>query len=209
MPNAENITLPDDEGKLQQMLSEKINELEQMQNDVDSYTAPDINNRLEEIKKLQKGIDERRESIKKANDEKQKAIDELKKQTKEMKRLQRSVKKAYREQQEGKDEIKKREHKDYKLSIDHKALKRLEGVTKSSFLALAKDVILIDGKPYDHTKITLSKERKSDFKRYIEHHAVLEVLGKRKYNVKHVYSKKQREELYELEISQTIDKPKK
>jgi len=104
---------------------------------------------------------------------------------------------------------KKRRHKKYKTTIDHKALKDLEGTTASSFLDLAKAVIVIDGKPYSEMTLTLSKERKNDFRRLIEHFAVLEVIGKRKYHVKRVYSKKQKEELQEMEIGIHRGKKKK
>ena len=104
------------------------------------------------------------------------------------------------------EEKKKRKHKKYKLSINFTALKELEGTTVSSFLDLAKYVILIDGKPYDNLYLPLSKERKNDFKRLIEHYAVIEVIGKRKYFVKIVLSKYKREEMNELELNSQIEK---
>ena len=47
----------------------------------------------------------------------------------------------------------------------------------------------------------MSKERQKDFRRLIEHYAVLEVIGKRKYKIKRVYSEQQREELTEKELT--------
>ena len=102
-----------------------------------------------------------------------------------------------------------RKHRRYKPRINHTALKDMEGTTAISFVELAQSVIMIDNKPYEKKDIPLSKERKRDFRRLIEHYAVLEVIGKRKYHVKRVYSKKQREELNELEIFPPTDKPKR
>jgi len=82
-------------------------------------------------------------------------------------------------------------------------------MTAGSFLDLAKAVILIDGKPYDEEYLALSKERKNDFKRYIDHYAVIDTIGKRKYHIKRVYSPKQREELNEQEANIQRDNPKK
>lgn len=107
------------------------------------------------------------------------------------------------------DKKEKRKHKKYKVSINHTELKALEGTTISGFLDLATAVILIDGKPYDKNKITLSKERKNDFKRYVEHYAVLDTIGKRKYHIKRVYSPEQREELNEQESNIKRDSTKK
>ena len=112
-------------------------------------------------------------------------------------------------EQDGTNEEQKGKHKNYRVSINHTALKELEGTTTSSFLALARAVILIDNRQYDNKSLTLSKERKNDFRRFIEHYAVVEVIGKRKYHIKRVYSKKQREELNELEIFPKCDKPKR
>ena len=112
-------------------------------------------------------------------------------------------------QDNGIEDEKTRTHKKYKQSINLTALKDMEGTTVSGFATLAQAVIMIDNKPYDKKVLALSKERKNDFKRFIEHYAVLEVIGKRKYHIKRVYSKKQREELNELEIFPTCDKPKK
>jgi hypothetical protein len=104
---------------------------------------------------------------------------------------------------------KKRKHKKYKQSINHTALKDLEGTTASSFLDLAKAVIIVDGKPYDDTYLTLSKERKNDFKRLIDHYADVDTIGKRKYYIKRVYSKEEKKELQGLEIELLKDKKKK
>lgn len=98
------------------------------------------------------------------------------------------------------DKKKKRKHRKYKTAINLPALKELEGTTAGSFLDLSKAVILIDGKPYDEECLALSKERKNDFRRLIEHYAVIDVIGKRKYYIKRVYSKEQREELNRLEL---------
>jgi len=95
----------------------------------------------------------------------------------------------------------KRKHKKYRLSINHLELKSLEGTTINGFVDLATAVILIDGKPYDKRYLPLSKERKNDFKRYIEHFAVIDTLGKRKFHIKRVYSIEQREELNELQAN--------
>ena len=42
-----------------------------------------------------------------------------------------------------------------------------------------------------------------------EHYADIDPIGKRKYYVKRVYSKKQKEEIHEMEIDSLRDKPKK
>lgn len=102
---------------------------------------------------------------------------------------------------DGTDSKKKRKHRKYKTTINLSALKEMEGTTAGSFLDLSKAVILIDGKPYDEDYLALSKERKNDFRRLIEHYAVMDVIGKRKYHIKMVYSKEQREELNKLEIA--------
>ena len=98
-------------------------------------------------------------------------------------------------------ERKKKKHRRYRLSINHKELKELEGTTANSFLALAESVILIDGTPYNKKYIALSNGRKSDFKRFIEHYSIIELTGKRKYFIKRVYSKEEKKELQELEIN--------
>jgi hypothetical protein len=103
----------------------------------------------------------------------------------------------------------RRTHKKYKTSINHAELKALEGMTVSSLVDLATAVILIDGKQYNKKHLPLSKERKNDFKRYIEHYAVMELIGKRKYHIKRVYSPKQREELNEQEANILRDNSKK
>ena len=94
-----------------------------------------------------------------------------------------------------------RRHKKYKVSINHTELKALEGMTVSSFVDLATAVILIDGKQYNKKHLPLSKERKNDFKRYIEHYTIMELIGKRKYHIKRVYSVEQREELNEQQAN--------
>ena len=195
---------------LRKQLSEKITELEQMQENLGEYSADKINDKLKEIKGLQKNIDEYHKSIKKANEEKQTAIEELNRQTKDMKELQASIEKEHIIQEQGrKNEQKKRTHKNYKISIHHTALKALKGVTKSSFIAIAREVILIDNNPYNHKELPLSKERKRDFMRYIEHFAELEVIGKRKHTVKRVYNTKEREGLNDQENSPERATPKK
>jgi hypothetical protein len=106
-------------------------------------------------------------------------------------------------------EEEKRVHKKYKTSINLSALKELEGTTASSFLDLARAVILIDNKPYNEDYIALSQERKNDFRRLIEHYAVMDTIGKRKYHIKRVYSVKQREELNEQQANIQRDNSKK
>ena len=190
------------EKNFQEELSEKITELEEMQKSLSEHSANEINDKLKEISELQKLIEEYHASMQKENLEKHNAIKELKKKTNEMKRLQTAVKVQRTIKEKGvKTEKKSREHKHYKLSINHTALKQLEGVPRSSFVALAQEVILIDGKPYNKETLTLSKERQKDFRRLIEHYAVLEVIGKRKYKIKRVYSEKQREDLSEIELT--------
>ena len=197
MKNVE-ITGFTDVESLKKSISEKMDTIKQIQDNPDKHTAVEINNKIKELKQLQEKLENYHVSIQKANTEKQNAIDELRKKTNEIKRLQTAIEEQHAIKEKGaKDEGKKRTHKDYKLSINHTALKQQEGIPKSSFLALAKEVILIDGKPYDEKYLTLSKERKNDFRRLIEHFAVLEVIGKRKYNVKRIYSVEQREELNE------------
>ena len=166
-----------------------------------------------EISQLQKKIEEHHISIQKANEEKLTAIEELKKKTKKMKELKHAVEKEYRIQEQFAENdrtkriySKKRTNKDYNLSINLTALRKLTGTPQRSFLSLAKNVIMIDGKPYDGKVQTLSTERKNDFKRLIEYHAMLEFTGERKCIIKHVYTKKQRETLNELEIFSTKEK---
>jgi len=188
--------------ELKKHIHEKMDTLEQIQDNPDKHTAIEINSKIKELKQLQKTLEDYHLSIQKANEEKQNAIDELSKKTKEIKRLQAAIEEQHTIKEQGaKNEGKKRNHKEYKLSINHAALKQQEGIPKSSFLALAKEVILIDSKPYDEKYLTLSKERKNDFKRLIEHFALLEVIGKRKYNIKRVYSIEQREELNEQQTN--------
>ncbi len=75
----------------------------------------------------------------------QEDIEELKK----LLSMKDKNKKSENKDTDNTDEKKKRKHKKDKLSINFTALKELEGTTVSSFLDLAKYVILINGKPYD------------------------------------------------------------
>ena len=86
--------------------------------------------------------------------------------------------------------VKRRKHMTPIPTIDLEKLKSLEGSTASSFLALAKAVILIDGTPYNETTLPLSNARKIDFQRLISHHAKLEIHGKRRYHIKCVVERK-------------------
>ena len=200
-PNGEN---------LRAKLSDKIKELEQLQENQDGHTIDEINNKLKEIKQLKKDIEAHHELIKLDNLKKQNAEKELDSKIKEMKRLQAAIEEQYALKEQGvKSEARKRRHQKYKLSLNHKALKKLEGITTSSFLALARTVILINGKEYDETRLTLSKERKNDFKRLIEHYSLVEVIGKRKYHIKRVYDKKQQVESNESELTAAYDTPTK
>jgi vacuolar-type H+-ATPase subunit I/STV1 len=199
---------------LRNKLSEKIAELEEMQKNQKSHTADEIKTKLEEVNKLQKELEEYYETIQKDNNEKKKALDELRAKTKQMKELKNAVDKAYGVKEElTKSDIKKgiyrkpRTHKNYDLSLDHKALKNLEGTPQRSFLALAKGVIRIDGEPYNPNELTLSTVRKKEFRELIEHFAMLEFTGERKCCVRKVYTKKQREELNELKFIPAENKP--
>ena len=202
MSSVDFIRVTSNEENMQKELAEKITELEEMQKALDKHTTEKIKDKLKEINELQKSMEEYHESIQKYNKEKQEAVEELEKKTKEMKKLQANIKEQHAIKEQGvKIEDKDRTHKNYKLSINHTALKQLEGVPRSSFVALAQDVILIDGNPYNKNTLTMSKERQKDFRRLIEHYAVLEVIGKRKYKIKRVYSEKQREDLNEMEVT--------
>jgi len=90
------------------------------------------------------------------------------------------------------NEPKKRTHKKYIPSIDKTALNDLVGTTTSSFVDLAEAVILIDGVPYDHEILPMSKARKIDFERLISYYAQLEIYGKRKYHIKSVFDRVQK-----------------
>jgi hypothetical protein len=98
------------------------------------------------------------------------------------------------------EKVKSKKHKTKIPTIDINALKELEGSTTSSFLDLAKAVILIDGIPYDETTLPLSKARKIDFERLIAHHAQLEIYGKRRYHIKCVVKRKAKEESNDVEL---------
>lgn len=87
------------------------------------------------------------------------------------------------------NELRKRKHKKYTVSINQVALKEIEGTATSSFIELARAVILIDGVPYDENKLTMSKARKIDLERLISHFAQLEIYGARKYYVKSVFNR--------------------
>ena len=102
------------------------------------------------------------------------------------------------------DEQKQRSHKKYLPSIDLSTLKALEGTTTSSFTDLAQAVILIDGVPYDKDTLPMSKARKIDFERLIAHYAKLEIYGSRKYHVKSVFRRIEKE--IENDIELKIDK---
>jgi len=194
----ENSGVADSGEDLRNKLSEKIAELEKMQWETNTCTTDEINAKIKEISQLQKSIEEHHKLLKNANEEKQNAIDELNRKTKEMKKLKIDIEKEYTINKKGvKNKRKKRTHIKYKLSISHTALKKLEGIPQNSFLTLAKSVILIDGKAYNEDYLPLTTERKNDFRRLIEHYAVLEITGKRKYHIKRVYTKKQRDELNE------------
>jgi|GEM_PF-1894284 len=95
---------------------------------------------------------------------------------------------------------KKRSHKKYIPSIDRTALQELEGTTTSSFVDLARMVILIDGVPYDENILPMSKARKIDFERLIAHHAKLEIYGSRKYHIKSVVNRKTKEMDNDVEL---------
>ena len=88
---------------------------------------------------------------------------------------------------------KKRKHKKYIPSINREALQELEGTTTSSFVDLAREVILINGVPYDEETLPMSKARKIDFERLIAHHAKLEIYGSRKYHIKSVIKRVEKE----------------
>ena len=98
------------------------------------------------------------------------------------------------------NEPKKRKHKKYIPSINRTALSELEGTTTSSFLDLAKAVVLIDNAPYDEDILPMSKSRKIDFERLIAHYAQLEIYGKRKYHIKSVFSRMQKEIPNDIEL---------
>ena len=91
------------------------------------------------------------------------------------------------------NELKKRKHKKYTVSIDLAALSKLEGTTTSSFIDLARVVILIDEAPYNEHTLPMSKSRKIDFERLISHYAQLEIYGARKYHVKSVFKRTQKD----------------
>ena len=91
------------------------------------------------------------------------------------------------------NEPQKREHKKYIPSIDKTALQELEGTTTNSFTDLAQAVILIDGIPYDKDTLPMSKARKIDFERLISHYAQIEIYGKRKYYIKSVFNRVQKD----------------
>ncbi|MCL1884949.1 MAG: hypothetical protein FWF81_14480 [Defluviitaleaceae bacterium] len=97
-------------------------------------------------------------------------------------------------------EKKKRQHKKYIPSINQSALKELEGATTSSFVDLAEAVILIDGVPYDAEYLPMSKARKIDFERLISHYAQIEIYGKRKYHIKSVFNRVQKEIFNDVEL---------
>jgi phosphoglycerate-specific signal transduction histidine kinase len=213
--NTVNSELLDNSEELRKKLSEKISELEQMYENIDNHTTDEINAKLEGLSELQKDMEKHHESMYKANEKKQKAIDELEQKIKKMKELQNAVDKEYgiKEENVKNDRRKriyrkKRTHRDYKLSINHTALKNLEGITQSSFLALAKCVILIEGKPYSNKDLTPSTERKNDFRRLIEHYAMLDFIGQRKCCIRQVYNKKQRGEMNVSEIPPPNDNEK-
>ena len=98
------------------------------------------------------------------------------------------------------NEPQKRKHKKYIPSIDRTALQELEGTTTSSFADLAKAVILIDGVPYDDETIPMSKARKIDFERLISHYAQIEIYGKRKYHIKSVFNRVQKDIPNDIEL---------
>jgi hypothetical protein len=83
-----------------------------------------------------------------------------------------------------KDE-KKQTHKKYIPSINRTALQELEGTTTSSFVDLAQAVILIDGVPYDKD---------------ISHYAQIEIYGKRKYHIKSVFNRVQKDIPNDIEL---------
>jgi len=97
-------------------------------------------------------------------------------------------------------EPQKRKHKKYIPSIDRTALQELEGTTTSSFVDLAKAVILIDGVPYDDNELPMSKARKIDFERLISHYAQIEIYGKRKYHIKSVFNRVQKDIPNDIEL---------
>jgi len=98
------------------------------------------------------------------------------------------------------NEPQKRKHKKYIPSIDRTALQELEGTTTSSFVDLAKAVILIDGVPYDDNDLPMSKARKIDFERLISHYAQIEIYGKRKYHIKSVFNRVQKDIPNDIEL---------
>lgn len=102
------------------------------------------------------------------------------------------------------DKKKKREHIKYIPSIDLKTLKELEGATFNSFVDLARAVVFvtINGKKtrYDEAVLPMSKARKIDLERLIAHHAQMIVYGIRKYQIKSVISRKQKEEFNDVEL---------
>ena len=107
---------------------------------------------------------------------------------------------------------KKRTHKKYIPSINRTALQELEGTTTSSFVDLAREVILINGIPYDEEDLPMSKARKMDFERLIAHHAKLEIYGSRKYHIKSVIKRVEKELDNDVELKiarkQAYTKPK-
>lgn len=102
------------------------------------------------------------------------------------------------------DKKKRRPQVKYIPSIDIKTLKELEGATFNSFVDLAKAVVFtsINGKKtrYDESVLPMSKARKIDLERLIAHHAQLIVYGTRKYQIKSVISRKQKEEFNDVEL---------
>ncbi len=100
---------------------------------------------------------------------------------------------------------KKRKHKIPTINLE--ALKELEGTTTSSFLDLARAVILINGTPYDEVSLPMSNARKQDFERLIAHHAQLVIYGKRKYYIKSVITRKPKEELNDVELKVIRERP--
>ena len=106
-------------------------------------------------------------------------------------------------------EKEKRKHKKYRLSIDISALHESEGTIFSSFLDLAKAVILIDGVEYNEKHLALSAGRRNDFLRIIKHHAIVECQGKRKYYIKRVHTKAEKRELRKMEIEALRDEMKR
>ena len=99
---------------------------------------------------------------------------------------------------------KERTKKKYLPSIDLSALRALVGTTTSSFTDLAEAVILVNGVPYDRDTLPMSKARKMDYERLIAHYAKLEIYGSRKYHVKSVFTRIEKE--IENDIELKIDK---